>query len=298
MRIATITLFCNEHFRLDDWVHYYNEYRDDISLHVIVNNGSIEDTELLQSRFPKSLVLYSPTKNMMASYNLALREILKDETIDTIAQIVNDIRLSEGGFKKMYDTLYSDVKYAIISPILLNKDSETIDLYGAHILPSNLNFLHLDSQKKYSDVCEEIIRECTGLPGGIFLAKRSVYEKVGLQDEQINMYADEVDMGIRVAKLGYKLVATAQVKAWHQHVNPIGCITRNPKAAYYMGRNHIYIAKKHCSHKVVLSTILHRIKVAFIHLFSCIRHHKSREEYTYTWFLFKGVYAGITNKMS
>lgn len=298
MKIATITLFCNEYFRIENWTRYYDEYKEDITLHVIVNNGNVEDTELLKKHFPNSLVLYSPTKNMMASYNLALREILKDEEIDAIAQIVNDIRLSDGGFKRLYNTLYSSDKYAIISPILLNKDSDIIDLYGAHIIPSNLNFIHLDSQKKYSDVCVESIRECTGLPGGIFLAKRSVYEKVGMQDENINMYADEVDMGIRTAKLGYSLVTTALVKAWHQHVNPVGRVTRSPMAAYFMGRNHIYIAKKHCSSKVVLQTIFHRFKVAFIHLFSCIKHRKSKEEFKYTWFMFKGVYAGIRDKMS
>lgn len=298
MKIATITLFCNEHFRIDDWRRYYEEYKEDIALHVIVNNGCVEDTELLKKHFPDSLILYSPTNNMMASYNLALREILKDETIDAIAQIVNDIRLSAGGCRKLHELLYSNDKYAIISPILLNRDSETIDLYGAHIVPSNLNFIHLDSHKSYSDVCDERIRTCTGLPGGIFLAKRSVYEKVGVQDEKINMYADEVDMGIRVAKLGYRLVATTRVKAWHQHVNPVGRVTRNPMAAYYMGRNHIYIAKKHCSNRVVVATILHRLKTAFIHLLSCIRHCKTKEEFKYTWFMFKGVYAGIRNKMS
>lgn len=298
MKIATITLFCKEHFRLEDWRRYYEEYKDDIALHVIVNNGSVEDTELLKKHFPNSLVLYSPTNNMMASYNLALKEILKDVTIDAIAQIVNDIRISAGGFKKLHELLYSNDTYAIISPILLNKDSDTIDLYGAHIVPTNLNFIHLDSQKSYSDVCDEKIRTCTGLPGGIFLAKRSVYEEAGVQDEKINMYADEVDMGIRIAKLGYNLVATTQVKAWHQHVNPTGRITRNPMAAYFMSRNHIYIAKKHCSNKVIISTVLDRLRICFIHLLSCIKHRKSKEEFRYTWFMFKGVYAGIRNKMS
>ncbi len=39
MKIATITIFCNEEFRLNNWKELYNEYKDDVALHVIVNNG-------------------------------------------------------------------------------------------------------------------------------------------------------------------------------------------------------------------------------------------------------------------
>ncbi|MBP5218522.1 MAG: hypothetical protein J6Z47_06200, partial [Bacteroidales bacterium] len=105
MKIAAITIFCDEHFRADAWRQYYNEYKDDLYLHVIVNNGNPEDMEYLQERFPESLVLFSPTRNMMASYNLALQAVLKDPEVDAVAQIVNDIRLSPHGFSTLYGYL-------------------------------------------------------------------------------------------------------------------------------------------------------------------------------------------------
>ena len=42
------------------------------------------------------LVIESKTNNMMASYNLALTEILRDPEINAIMQICNDIRLEKG----------------------------------------------------------------------------------------------------------------------------------------------------------------------------------------------------------
>ena len=66
MKIATITIFCNEEFRLNNWKELYNEYKDDVALHVIVNNGCSDDTKILQDNFPNSLVIESKTNNMMA----------------------------------------------------------------------------------------------------------------------------------------------------------------------------------------------------------------------------------------
>jgi len=37
MKIASVTLFCNEGFRLNPWVRYFSEYKDDIYLQIIVN---------------------------------------------------------------------------------------------------------------------------------------------------------------------------------------------------------------------------------------------------------------------
>ena len=53
MKIAAITIYCNERFRADAWRKYYEEYKDDLYLHVIVNNGNPEETEYLQELFPE-----------------------------------------------------------------------------------------------------------------------------------------------------------------------------------------------------------------------------------------------------
>ena len=43
MKIASVTLFCNEGFRLNPWVRYFSEYKDDIYLQIIVNNGNLKN---------------------------------------------------------------------------------------------------------------------------------------------------------------------------------------------------------------------------------------------------------------
>ena len=84
MKIASVTLFCNEGFRLNHWVQYFSEYKDDIYLQIIVNNGNPEDTIPLKSAFPDAVVLFSKTSNMIASYNLAIKYVLEKTDADSM----------------------------------------------------------------------------------------------------------------------------------------------------------------------------------------------------------------------
>lgn len=295
MRIATITLFCNEGFRLEAWKGYYAEYKDDVYLHVIVNNGDAADTETLKEAFPDSLVLESPTRNMMASYNLALRRILEDPDVDAVAQIVNDIRLSPGALSVLYGYLFSENDLFAVSPVLLEKDSERIDCCGCSINRRNLDFVHLDAGKKLSEV-REGRRRVTGLPGGIFLAKRRYYERLGFQDERLEMYSDEVDMGIRVEAASLAMGATTEVRSWHQHVNRDGKVARNPRAAYLMGRNPVYIAKKYDSAGGVLRVFLRRVFRGLDEIRSAVMHGKTRDHYRFGWAMVRGAFAGLIGK--
>lgn len=292
--IAVITIYCNERFRAAAWKRYYDGYKDDVALHVIVNNGDSAETAFLKDLFPDSVVLESPTNNMMASYNLALREVLRHPNIDAIAQIVNDIRISFCGLQALYDYLFSDPSLAMVSPVLLKGDSDCIDCYGCDIHPVNLDFIHLDVGKRLGEMTEEE-RYVTGLPAGVFLARRDAFANFGFQDERLEMYADEVDMGLRVAGMGYKLGVTTRVQAWHLHVNRGGGATRNVRAAYLMGRNHVYLASKYCPNRKC-RVFLHRVYLGLDIIRSAMMHRKGNEETLFGWNMVKGAFAGLRMK--
>ena len=293
MKIAAITIYCNELFRADAWKKYYEEYKDDLYLHVIVNNGNPEETDYLRELFPESLVLYNTTRNMMASYNLALRHILDEyPEVDAVAQIVNDIRLSPDGFSTLYKYLEDNPRLAMISPVLLRKDSDLIDCYGCTIDTRTLDFIHEDAGRNWKDIPEEF-RQVSGLPAGIFLARRSLYEQFGFQDERLEMYSDEVDMGIRVARLGYLLGATSRVRAWHQHVNPGGKVQRNPRAGFLMGRNQVYITGKYYTKFKQMRVSVHMMVRGLDEVRSVLMHGKGRDSRRFGWQMFRGAFVGM-----
>lgn len=296
MKIASITLFCNESFRLTQWVKYFSEYKEDIYIQVIVNNGKPEDNSLLKSAFPSAIVLFSETSNMIASYNLAIKYILNNSDADSILQITNDLRVEKGGLAKLYNILYKEKQFGMISPILLKKDSNIVENYGAEIDFTNMLFRHICRNKLYNEIQQNIVYR-TGLPGGCFLTKREVYEQIGLQDETLNMYSDEVDTGIKCANIGYKLLSTKLVKSWHQHIYPIGRKQRSRSASFYMSRNPIYIARKYYGYSVILGAFWSRIKLSCIEFMSCIHHLKGKEAIICSLYSFKGCFTGLFMKM-
>ena len=120
-----------------------------------------------------------------------------------------------------------------------------------------------------------------------------MYEQFGFQDEALMMYADEIDMGIRVARLGYRLGATTSAQALHQHVNPGGNTVRSLNAAYFMGRNPVYIARKYYSPWRVAVVFFYRVYRGLDEVRSALMHSKGRDYRRFGWYLAKGAFAGL-----
>lgn len=244
MKIASVTLYCNEDFRLKQWINLYNEYKSEIYLHVIVNNGKEEDSEMLKSCFPDSIILYSSSNNMTHSYNVGVREIMKDKEVDAIMQITNDIRFLSGTITSLYERLMADPKLAVIGPVMLKKDSDVIESFG-YIIPK----YYSDSVALYRGIQYKELKEdfkyVSCVPGGAIMVKRSAYDEFGFQDEKLHMYSDERDMFIRFDKLDYKEGVLCTAKAWHQHEYKPGSSMRTPIATYLSARNRVYITSKY-----------------------------------------------------
>lgn len=295
--IALLTLTRNDDYKLQEWYNHYLEYKNENFLHIIIDNGSTEQyVKRIKELFVDSVIIeLGYNGGCTGAYNAGIKYALKNTNVDTISLIGNDIKISADALSTLYEMLHSQNEYGMIAPVLLNRTG-TIDCYGEHLDRKNMNLVVLNKNAKVEDVPEVLLTET--LPGGCNLAKREFYEKVGLQDEKFFMYADEVDMGIRGERAGFKFVTTTKAKAWHMHINPPGQVNRNPMAAYLMGRNHIYLARKLFGRKVVFHTIMHRLKGAAVFYLSCIKHCKSKEEWRYARAFTKGVFAGIKGDMT
>lgn len=293
MKIASVTLYCNEDFRLKQWINLYNEYKSEIYLHVIVNNGKEEDSEMLKSCFPDSIVLYSSTNNMTHSYNVGVREIMKDKEVEAIMQITNDIRFLSGTISLLYSRLMSDPKLAVIGPVMLKRDSDIIESFG-YITPKYYSdAVPLYQGLPYKNLKEEF-KYVTSVPGGAIMVKRSAYEEFGYQDEKLHMYSDERDMFIRFDILGYKEGVLCTAKAWHQHEYRPGNSNRTPVATYLTVRNRVYITSKYFNLFVTFFVGLRFFCKALLrmayHIF------KRRELWKYDIATIKGVFHGLLLK--
>jgi len=261
MKIAAVSITQNDFVRIGDWAKHLKEYEDELYRHIIVDNNSTDDYKhLLHQTFQRSEIIELPFNGgCTTAYNRGISLALEDPEVDAILLVGNDVRIERGGLSKLYDLLFSKVEYGMAGTVVLKKDSLIIESCGIDIdEKSGASTIH-EKDKDLKDVSFNV-KEVTCVPGGANLSKAEMYRVVGLQDEKLFMYCDERDMGLRIKKSGYKEVVTSQIKCWHQHISlQTNGEQRNPKTRYLMGRNFIYLAKKHFKKRVVIKDFIRRV---------------------------------------
>ena len=79
MKIAAITITLNDDFKFKEWVSHYQLYKDDVYLHIIVDNGSSpEYVKKLEEFFPEShIIKRNSNGGCTESYNDGIKYALE-----------------------------------------------------------------------------------------------------------------------------------------------------------------------------------------------------------------------------
>ena len=125
MGIAVITIYCNESFRIQKWIQYYELYKDEIAMHIVVDNHSTENEikRLIEAFSDSDIIRLKENGGVTAAYNAGIKYAMEDPSIDAVAFIGNDIKLEKGGLTKLYEFLMKDESLGEVSPVLLKIDS-------------------------------------------------------------------------------------------------------------------------------------------------------------------------------
>jgi len=246
MKIAAVTITYNDDYKIKEWYRHYLEYKDELFIHIIVDNCSdYKYLKALKKTFTDSCIIERTSNGgCTGAYNDGIEYALSIPEVDAVMLIGNDIELKSGAVRILYETLFSDSKLGMVSPILLYKDSKINSDFGCDISKMLIMQPYCDGIN--IDEIDENIHYCEAVTGGANMAKRVFYESVGLQDNNLFMYSDEVDMGIRGKRNGFTMAAIKHAVARHQHINlDITNDQRQPFTKYLGARNKVYLARKH-----------------------------------------------------
>lgn len=262
MKIAAITITMNDYHAVNQWLRFFEMYKEVIYKHIIVHNTSNKDYEyLVSNKFTDSIILIREKNGgTTGAYNTGIKEALKDPEVDAIMLIANDIKINSDSIVNLYNCLYKLDDIGAVAPILLDSDDKTIVAYGEK-LNKYAGLDRLYSNQLLSDSLPETV-ECECLPGGINLVKRVVYEIVGLQDESLFMYSDENDFFLRVGSAGFKIMATSKALSSHCHIYTEGTKNDNSLAWFYINRNQLLVCYQY---KSFLITLILFLKKFFYH---------------------------------
>ena len=214
-------------------------------MHIIVDNGSEEGyREQLRTSFPNSIIVQrSENGGTTKAYNEGIRVALNNSEIDAILIIDGDVELENECLSNLSEYLQSDKTLGFTAPVLLKAKSKVIENCGATIT----SFLEY-KQNNHNETLDDLKfdnKYVDTVGWGINLAKRSAYESIGLLDETLFMYYEEIDMGMRAKEKGIRMGVSKNAVAWHQHVNKSGSIDRAPYAYYLFSRNNLYLCQKY-----------------------------------------------------
>jgi hypothetical protein len=293
MNLAVITITYNDGFKLKEWRQWYDEYKHDVYLHIIVDNASKQEYKnQLKSTFPDSVIIERTTNGgCTGAYNDGIRYALADPQVDAIMLLASDIKVGKGSFQAMYDYLYSDEKLGMVGSIGLTNDSKTIRHYGISILSGMMGNTKFNMKgEPYREGIPNMYVDY--VPGGFNMSKREFYEKVGLQDDKLFMFGDEIDMYHRSKDAGYRQGVTSKAIAYHYHKQS-QFQDKFLKTGLLNARNFVYLSKKYHNPIVCVIRIIRRFFHQTLLFFRDVRNKTQRRYY---YHFLQGMWHGIIGK--
>ena len=205
-------------------------------IYVIDNASTDESVSLIQSQFSTHVTIIQNSENLGGSggFGRGLR-LAVEKGYPYIMMLDNDAYVDTDTVKKLYEYLQENSDVGIVgAKIMMSDDPGRIMDYA-----KTIDFETFIDRSKWcgkldSEEAQEP-RECDFAAATAAMVRREVLLKCGGMDEAHFIYYDDIELGYRIKKSGYKVVSLGNAKAWHK-----SGMTRkksNTFARYYLTRN-------------------------------------------------------------
>lgn len=182
---------------------------------IVVDNASSDDTvSILKRRYGKKRSLILEEKN--AGFSRANNDAIRQSESEYILLLNSDTITTGKTIENLVACMDSHTEYGIIAASLCNSDATyqpqggvlptlfSVACWWLWPLPGTLPFAPHYHDQTQPSVDQEIVDR--GWVGGTaMMIRRSMLSKIGLLDENIFMYAEDVDLCIRAKHAGYSV---------------------------------------------------------------------------------------------
>ncbi len=211
---------------------------------VLVDNGSTDGSaEKLERSFPEIATLKLPHNGGYAAGNNAgIRFALKNGA-DYVLVLNNDVVVDKNFIQPMLELLERKPAAGIVTcKVYYELEPQRIYSAGGTFslwLCTGVN----DFQGQISNAfhsSQEREREVTFIPGCVFLARRAVFEKIGMMEEKFFLYFEDLEFSRRVRER-FKLFYTPRGTIYHKSGAGTGWAYYTPTYLYYHTRNRFWV---------------------------------------------------------
>ncbi|MGQ9666559.1 MAG: glycosyltransferase family 2 protein [Anaerolineae bacterium] len=204
---------------------------------IVVDNASTDESvALVRERYPEvRLVVLSENRGLTGGVNAGIRSA----TGGIIALLNNDAEAEPGWVAALVETLEAHPEAGSAASKMLLHDRRDVlnsagDTYRLEGIPGNRGVWERDVGQYDRDI------EVFGACGGAAAYRRAMLEEIGLFDEELFMYCEDVDLAWRAQIAGYHCVFAPQARVYHR----LSATGGGPLASFYTGRNTLLVIAK------------------------------------------------------
>lgn len=212
---------------------------------VVVDNGSMESQVKILKRIKDvSTIFNKDNLGYSCAMNRGILNLMHKKNVDSILLINNDISFIDDFLSPMYELLSQNSKVGSIDPIIHYENKHNEFWYTG----GRLDYSTGEINNRYVDTSK------TKLPkkpykvdwntGCCCLIRKEVLAKIGLLNEEMWMYVEDVDLSLRIEQCGYMNYVQPLSRLYHEATSATG-EDRNRNVRYLITRNIILLMKKH-----------------------------------------------------
>jgi GT2 family glycosyltransferase len=211
---------------------------------ILVDNASADGTvDAVRQAYPNVEVIETGANlGFTGGNNVAIKHAL-DNGADYILLLNNDTIVAPDFLNVMVEVMEQDPTIGVTGPMIYyHSNPEMIWTAGGtidwkHGTTSMIGLNQLDmSQFGLSPTHVDFVTGCA------LLARREVWEKVGMLDDKFFMYYEETEWCVRATRAGYKIALVPMAMIWHKI--SIEERATSPRTYYYMVRNRLLFLNK------------------------------------------------------
>lgn len=204
---------------------------------IVVDNGSTDESRiLLAEQYPELQVVALPTNRLFAG---AVNQGIRISQGTIVVLLNNDAAPEPPWLEELTAALDRHPEAGMAASKLLLYDRPSHfhsagDFYGLDGVPGNRGVWEED--KGQYDQEELVFSPCAAAAA----YRRELLETIGLFDEDLGAYCEDVDLAFRAQLAGYRCVYAPRARVRHR----LSATGGGPLASYYCGRNFLHVAIK------------------------------------------------------
>jgi GT2 family glycosyltransferase len=191
----------------------------------IWDNASGDDTPAVLAALKRktALLMTVHAEAVNVGFPAACNRILAKGSAEVVALVNPDIELSQGALETLVNIVRADPTIGIASCRLMTRDGRAqsesararprLSRLVASYAPRFLRQFRDGGGRPTTRLDTDSDVECTS--GALMVVRRDLLDAVGLLDESVFMYLEDLDFAARVRAAGYRIRYVGTVWAWH-----------------------------------------------------------------------------------